>query len=225
MISSDDLNLLVYLYLQESGYVHSAFTFSYESLVLKSSQLAVQVNQAPSGALVTLIHKGLLYIQVEQEVLSSHSLDHQKCEFGNNFSKRHFKQEDAGSLSSFWESITRGQNLRYSRWSIKYDKSRDDETDEEHSTHLEHDAKRKKIASAINENPARQPAATTDVIQSCPFTTAYKRDAERRETLGRDIEKSYTVHSVSPLLVKQSDLPAAGPASVCKCSRLASQRV
>ena len=36
-ISSDEVNFLVYRYLQESGFVHSAFTFAFESVLAKSS--------------------------------------------------------------------------------------------------------------------------------------------------------------------------------------------
>ena len=61
-INSDELNYLVYRYLQESGFTHSAFTFAYESLVAKSS---VAGKEIPPGALVSFIQKGLQYVEIE----------------------------------------------------------------------------------------------------------------------------------------------------------------
>ena len=36
-ISSDEVNYLVYRYLQESGFTHAAYTFGYESFIAKTS--------------------------------------------------------------------------------------------------------------------------------------------------------------------------------------------
>ena len=87
-ISSDEINFLIYRYLQENGIVshvflveinvlasytfshptgfsHSAFTFSYESLVAKSS---VSQTDIPPGALITFLQKGLEYIGIEEHI-------------------------------------------------------------------------------------------------------------------------------------------------------------
>jgi transducin (beta)-like 1 len=61
-VSSSEVNLLVYRYLQESGFTHSAFTFGYESLVHKST---VANADLPPGALVSILQKGLQYIEIE----------------------------------------------------------------------------------------------------------------------------------------------------------------
>ena len=61
-VSSSEVNLLVYRYLQESGFTHSAFTFGYESLVHKSS---VANADLPPGALISILQKGLQYIEIE----------------------------------------------------------------------------------------------------------------------------------------------------------------
>ena len=62
-ISSDEVNYLVYRYLQESGFTHSAYTFGYESFVSKTS-IARGV-ELPPGALVSFIQKGLQYLELE----------------------------------------------------------------------------------------------------------------------------------------------------------------
>ena len=66
-VTSEDLNYLVYRYLQESGFSHSAFTFGYESFINKSNINGAGV--AP-GALVSLLQKGLQYCEVEAQVAS-----------------------------------------------------------------------------------------------------------------------------------------------------------
>lgn len=72
-VSSEDINFLVYRYLQESGFVHSAFTFSNESLVLKSSVSVTLAEHVPPGALISVVQKGLLYLQVETQVDTAYS--------------------------------------------------------------------------------------------------------------------------------------------------------
>ena len=61
-VTSDEVNFLVYRYLQESGFTHSSFTFAYESLVTKS---AVTASDLPPGALISLLQKGLQYVEIE----------------------------------------------------------------------------------------------------------------------------------------------------------------
>lgn len=64
-ITSDEVNFLVYRYLHESGFRHSAFTFGAESLVAKSN---VNGSKIPPGQLVNYIQKGLMYTELEKSV-------------------------------------------------------------------------------------------------------------------------------------------------------------
>mmetsp|Transcript_15664 Transcript_15664/g.31940 ORF Transcript_15664/g.31940 Transcript_15664/m.31940 type:complete len:720 (+) Transcript_15664:236-2395(+) len=64
-ITSDEVNFLVYRYLQESGFVHSSFTFAYESLLTKSSTVNAPL---PPGALITFLQKGLQYLAIEEHL-------------------------------------------------------------------------------------------------------------------------------------------------------------
>ena len=61
-VASDEINFLVYRYLQESGFAHSAFVFGMESRVTNST---IQSSLIPPAALVTMLIKGLCYIQAE----------------------------------------------------------------------------------------------------------------------------------------------------------------
>lgn len=78
-ISSDEVNFLVYRYLQENGFTHSAFTFAYESLVIRSSAAQTDI---PPGALITFLQKGLEYIAIEEHITEDGTIQ----EFENNFS-------------------------------------------------------------------------------------------------------------------------------------------
>ncbi|XP_019643953.1 PREDICTED: F-box-like/WD repeat-containing protein TBL1XR1 isoform X1 [Branchiostoma belcheri] len=61
-ISSDEVNFLVYRYLQESGFTHSAFTFGIESHI---SQSNINGALVPPAALISIIQKGLQYVEAE----------------------------------------------------------------------------------------------------------------------------------------------------------------
>ena len=64
-ISSDEVNYLIYRYLQENGFTHTAFSFEYESMVTKSS---VSQTEIPPGALITFLQKGLEYVGIEEHI-------------------------------------------------------------------------------------------------------------------------------------------------------------
>ncbi|CAA6662967.1 unnamed protein product [Spirodela intermedia] len=61
-ITSNELNYIVFRYLQESGFTHSAFALGYESGINK---LPTDGELIPHGALVTFVQKGLRYIELE----------------------------------------------------------------------------------------------------------------------------------------------------------------
>ena len=50
------------------GFVHSAFTFAYESLIVRSSIASLHGSEIPPGALVSFLQKGLLYMQCEHQL-------------------------------------------------------------------------------------------------------------------------------------------------------------
>tara|TARA_B110001452_G_scaffold152418_1_gene126811 strand:- start:192 stop:1694 length:1503 start_codon:yes stop_codon:yes gene_type:complete len=64
-LTSDELNFLVYRYLHESGFRHSAFTFGAESLVAKSN---ISGSKVPPGQLVNFVQKGMMYAELERTV-------------------------------------------------------------------------------------------------------------------------------------------------------------
>ncbi|CDI98242.1 F box:WD repeat containing protein [Echinococcus multilocularis] len=60
--TSDEVNFLIYRYLQEAGYCHSAYLFGLESEI---SQSNVDGSLVPPGSLLSLIQKGLQYTEAE----------------------------------------------------------------------------------------------------------------------------------------------------------------
>lgn len=66
-LTSEELNFLIYRYLQECGFVHSAFSFAHESGVGRVRPR----NSAgiPPGALVMFLQKGLQYVGMEESLM------------------------------------------------------------------------------------------------------------------------------------------------------------
>jgi transducin (beta)-like 1 len=66
-LSSDEVNFLLYRYLQESGFCHTAFTFASESMLGRSS-LRNAEKDIPPGALISFLQKGLQYVGIEESL-------------------------------------------------------------------------------------------------------------------------------------------------------------
>ncbi|XP_044470021.1 WD40 repeat-containing protein HOS15 isoform X1 [Mangifera indica] len=66
--TSAELNYLVFRYLQESGFTHSAFALGYEAGINKCT---IDGNLFPPGALVTIVQKGLQYLEMEANLSNS----------------------------------------------------------------------------------------------------------------------------------------------------------
>ncbi|XP_051124056.1 WD40 repeat-containing protein HOS15-like isoform X2 [Andrographis paniculata] len=61
-ITSAELNYLIFRYLNESGFTHTAFTLGYEAGLNKST---IDSSDIPPGALVTFVQKGIQYLELE----------------------------------------------------------------------------------------------------------------------------------------------------------------
>jgi hypothetical protein len=66
--TSDEVNYLIYRYLQESGFAHSAFTFGMESHISSSN---INGSLVPPAALISIIQKGLQYTEAEVAITES----------------------------------------------------------------------------------------------------------------------------------------------------------
>jgi len=65
-LTSEEVNFLVYRYLLESGFIHSAFVFGSESFITKTT--LTDTNAVPPGALISFIQKGLQYLEIESHI-------------------------------------------------------------------------------------------------------------------------------------------------------------
>ncbi|KAL9394198.1 hypothetical protein Peur_013483 [Populus x canadensis] len=71
-ITSVELNYLVFRYLQESGFTHSAFALGYEGGINKCT---IDGNMIPPGALITFVQKGLQYLEMEANLTCQSDAD------------------------------------------------------------------------------------------------------------------------------------------------------
>ncbi|KAF7455732.1 putative LisH domain-containing protein [Cryptosporidium felis] len=87
-LTSDEINLLVYRYLIENGFVHTAFSFNSEANVPKNPFFATQMEKVPPNALVGFLQKALLYIYLEYHT-SDETGEEIRCEEPFSIFKRH----------------------------------------------------------------------------------------------------------------------------------------
>eukprot|EP00040_Diaphanoeca_grandis_P015807 m.81094 g.81094 ORF g.81094 m.81094 type:complete len:474 (-) comp25384_c0_seq1:119-1540(-) len=76
-IDSDHINYLVYRYLQEAGFQHSAFTFGQESGIVRSSVSQIKI---PPGSLIAALQRSLNYVQAEVNLAESGPADPENLE-------------------------------------------------------------------------------------------------------------------------------------------------
>ncbi|KAL4352118.1 hypothetical protein GQ457_06G035530 [Hibiscus cannabinus] len=115
--SSVELNYLVFRYLQESGFSHSAYTLGYEAGITKGT---IDGNLIPPGALITFVQKGLQYLEMEA-----------------NISNNDVEMDEDFSFLRPLDIITKDVNqlrqmIKEKRKSIQKDKDKDKEIDREH---------------------------------------------------------------------------------------------
>ncbi|OII76918.1 hypothetical protein cand_022610 [Cryptosporidium andersoni] len=87
-LSSDEINLLVYRYLIENGFVHTGFCFNTEANIPKNPLLSSQIDKIPPNALIALLQKALLYIYLEYHT-ADESGEEIRCEEPFSLFKKH----------------------------------------------------------------------------------------------------------------------------------------
>ncbi|EYC28792.1 hypothetical protein Y032_0007g3430 [Ancylostoma ceylanicum] len=60
--TSNEINYLIWRYLRESGFEHTAFVFGHES---ELNDCSITSSDLPSGSLVSIVQRGLFYIDAE----------------------------------------------------------------------------------------------------------------------------------------------------------------
>ena len=64
-VSMDEINFLVWRYMQENGFPHAAFVFETESLADTTNITTAQI---PPGALISLLQKSIIYLNLEKSI-------------------------------------------------------------------------------------------------------------------------------------------------------------
>ncbi|KAJ3011446.1 hypothetical protein HKX48_006841, partial [Thoreauomyces humboldtii] len=90
MITSDQVNYLVFRYLAESGYTHSQFAFQHESAV---TERTYDGSLLRPGALISLLQKALQYLEVETHVAQDGT--ERKCNVPFSLLEQHVCQPDS----------------------------------------------------------------------------------------------------------------------------------
>ena len=67
-MTSEEVNLLIYQYLIESGFTHTAFSFVNES---RASQTSINTQYMSPGALIKIIQKGIQFVECEIAVATN----------------------------------------------------------------------------------------------------------------------------------------------------------
>jgi transducin (beta)-like 1 len=67
ILKNSELDFLMYFYLIECGYIHTAFTFNFEANL---NFLKNKSKNAPPGLLISLVQRGILYAQIESDFLT-----------------------------------------------------------------------------------------------------------------------------------------------------------
>ncbi|XP_066325380.1 WD40 repeat-containing protein HOS15-like [Miscanthus floridulus] len=175
VLTGTELNAAVYRYLQESGFVHTAFNFFYEAGIGKGN---IQ-GMIPQGALIRIVQKGLQYIELQAN-----------SEIGSDDEHHFFESLDliTNDLDELMKKIT--SSGKHS--SVKNDK-------EQKIDSVETD-KEQKIGSAETTTTFRkQPMRKTKAAQnSKPDEIATMRRAEPvRHAKAQNINSAETVQKTS----------------------------
>lgn len=64
-VSLDEMNYLVWRYMQENGFPHAAYVFDTES---QASSTNIPGSQVPPGGLISLLQKSLIYLKIEKSI-------------------------------------------------------------------------------------------------------------------------------------------------------------
>lgn len=87
-ITSDDINLLVYRYLIENGYTHTAFCFNKEADIPRNPYYNNHAEKLPPNALVAFVQKAMIYIYIEYHT-DELSGEQVSCDEPFSFFKKH----------------------------------------------------------------------------------------------------------------------------------------
>ncbi|KAG8900616.1 hypothetical protein FRB99_005947 [Tulasnella sp. 403] len=109
-VTSDDINVLIYSYLEDAGFTHTSYALRHEARLDASPNLNVRM---PRGELIKLLNKALLYSEAEAHFRRRQDANHPSTECTAPFSilKTHVCSGGSQSLPSPPEIVRRRQEL------------------------------------------------------------------------------------------------------------------
>ncbi|OMO56545.1 hypothetical protein CCACVL1_26457 [Corchorus capsularis] len=140
-ITSVELNYLVFRYLQESGFTHSAFTLGYEAGINKCT---IDGNLIPPGALITFVQKGLQYLEMEA-----------------NLSNNDVEMDEDFSFLQPLDIITKDVNqlrqmIKEKRKNIQKDRDKDKDKEKDKEYDREHEGERVRVREKERHEKERE---------------------------------------------------------------------
>ncbi|PVZ98634.1 hypothetical protein BB558_005368 [Smittium angustum] len=122
--SSDEINYLVYRYLRESGFLHSSYTFRYESQL----NLREEAYNVEPGRLIRLLQRGILYLEAEKKIEKSiqhlEAVNDNQVSFGDLKEIKSVTKSSYPKTTSHSESLTKQNNLEDSEKKVSKDSVR-----------------------------------------------------------------------------------------------------
>ncbi|KAF7824656.1 WD40 repeat-containing protein HOS15-like [Senna tora] len=128
-LTSDILNYLVFRYLMESGFTHTAFTIGFEAAINK--HLPEQENLVPAGTLIKLVMKGLQYMEMEANLGESDTNVDEEFSF--------LKPMDliTKDMNELWQIVKEERKKREEDENKDSEKEHDDKQQQENQTDKE----------------------------------------------------------------------------------------
>ncbi|XP_044470022.1 WD40 repeat-containing protein HOS15 isoform X2 [Mangifera indica] len=199
--TSAELNYLVFRYLQESGFTHSAFALGYEAGINKCT---IDGNLFPPGALVTIVQKGLQYLEMEANLSNSDVDMDEDFSFlqpldlitkdvyelrqmvkekkknvpGDKEKEKEVDREHEGERSHAKEKEKHDKEKERERDKEKIDKGKEreklhgDQTDQEMLANQEEKVNEKPEENGVPKGPEPMDIATTSASQSCEIPSS-----------------------------------------------------
>ncbi|XP_076920079.1 WD40 repeat-containing protein HOS15-like [Bidens hawaiensis] len=189
-INSQQLNYLVYRYLHESGFTHTAFTLGYEAALNKST---IDGNLVPPGALVTFVQKGIQYLELEANLTCNESDIDEDFSFIQPIdlitkSVYELQQMINEKKQNIQKAKNKGSREREQEQSREKDKEASREEEKEHSREREKEIEQEHVREREKERRVREREKKMEIeIHQEKEKEKHMRDRERE--LEREKEK------------------------------------
>ncbi|CAI0461573.1 unnamed protein product [Linum tenue] len=138
-ITSVELNYLVFRYLQESGFTHSAFALGYEAGINKCT---IDGNMVPPASLITFVQKGLQYLEMEANLSNSDADVEEDFSF---LQPLDLITKDVRELRQMIKERKKGLQKERDKREKEKEKEKEKEREKDKETEKEHERERARI--------------------------------------------------------------------------------